>query len=136
MTEIKMKLEYINIDQIRPNPFQPRETFKKESLQELADSIKNGGVIQPIVVRRHGANYEIIAGERRWRATRMANVESIPALVKDVTEDKILLESLVENLHRLDLTDVERENAVHELWKKKDTLGLKNKADLARFLGV
>src|SRR3989304_1749723 len=135
MTATTMKLEYIDIDQIRPNPFQPREHFEKESLQELTNSIKSGGIIQPIVVRKHGANYEIIAGERRWRATRMANVKKIPAIIKDVSEDKILLESLVENLHRLDLSDVERENAVHELWEKKDNLGIHHRAELARMIG-
>jgi ParB family chromosome partitioning protein len=136
MTETNMKLEYIDLDQIRPNPFQPREHFEKESLQELADSIKNGGVIQPIIVRKHGANFEIIAGERRWRATRMANVKKIPAIVKDVAEDRILLESLVENLHRLDLTDIERENAVHELWGKRGVLSVQNKTELAKLLGT
>ena len=136
MTEATLKLEYIDIDQIRPNPFQPREHFEKESLQELADSIKNGGIIQPIVVRKQGANFEIVAGERRWRATRMANVKRIPAIIKDIAENKILLESLVENLHRLDLTDIERENAVHELWKQKEVLGFKTKSDMAKSIGV
>jgi ParB family chromosome partitioning protein len=136
MAEAAMKLEYIDIDQIRPNPFQPREHFEKESLQELTNSIKNGGVVQPIVVRKHGANYEIIAGERRWRATRMAGVKKIPAIVKDIAEDRILIESLVENLHRLDLSDPERENAVHELWEKRNALGIKTKSDLAKAIGM
>jgi ParB family chromosome partitioning protein len=136
MTENRMKLEYIDVDQIRPNPFQPREQFEKESLQELSESIKHGGIIQPIVVRKHGANYEIIAGERRWRATRMANVKTIPAVVKDVVENRILLESLVENLHRLDLSDRERENAVHDLWEKRKTLGVEQKANFAQLLGT
>jgi|GEM_PF-1810265 len=136
MAETTMKLEYIDVDQIRPNPFQPRERFEKESLEELTNSIKSGGVIQPIVVRKHGANFEIIAGERRWRAARMANVKKIPAIIKDVAEDRILLESLVENLHRLDLTDLERENAVHELWEKREALGIHHKAELARIIGA
>ena len=131
-----MKLKMIPISEIQPNPFQPRERFDKESLKELADSIKDADVIQPIVVRQHGLNYQIIAGERRWRATQMAGLKEIPCIIKDVAEERVLLESLIENLHRKDLTDVERENAIRELWENRDTLGFESKAELARKLGV
>jgi ParB family chromosome partitioning protein len=131
-----MELKIIPIDEIQPNPFQPRETFEKESLQELADSIKDVNVIQPIVVRRQGKGYQIVAGERRWRAAQMAGLKEIPSIIKDIPEERVLLESLIENLHRLDLTDSERENTLHELWEKREALGIDNKADLARKIGV
>lgn len=136
MSESDMEFMYIDIDQIRPNPFQPREAFVKESLQELAESIKEGGVIQPIIVRKNGATFEIIAGERRWRATQMAGRKRIPAIIKDVAENRVLIESLTENLHRLDLTDVEKENAIHELWENREDLGIKNQGHLATLIGI
>jgi len=77
----------ISVDEIQPNPFQPRESFEKESLRELADSIRDASVIQPIVVRRHGKGYQIIAGERRWRAAQMAGLKEIPSLIKDIPEE-------------------------------------------------
>lgn len=131
-----MELRMIPLEEIQPNPLQPRESFRRESLQELADSIRESGIIQPIVVRRHGKGYQIIAGERRWRAAQIASIKEIPSIIKDTSDERILLESLVENLHRLDLTDFERENTVHELWEKGEKLGFKNKADLAKTLGV
>lgn len=131
-----MKLKMIPIVEIQPNPFQPRESFERESLKELADSIKEADVIQPIVVRQLGFNYQIVAGERRWRAAQIVGLKEIPCIVKDVAEEKVLLESLIENLHRKDLTDVERENAIRELWENRDTLGFESKAELARKLGV
>ena len=131
-----MELKMIPVHQIQPNPFQPRESFEKESLQELADSIKDASIIQPIVVRRQGEGYQIIAGERRWRAAQMAGLKEIPCIIKEVSEGRVLLESLIENLHRKDLMDIERENAVHELWEKREALGFKTKAELARAIGV
>jgi ParB family chromosome partitioning protein len=131
-----MELRTIPLGQIHPNPFQPRESFEKESIQELADSIKKANIIQPIVVRQHGEGYQIIAGERRWRAAQMANLKEIPCIIKDVAEDRILLESLIENLHRKDLTDIERENAVYELWTNRKNLGFESKAELAKEIGV
>jgi len=130
------ELKTILIDEIQPNPFQPRESFEKESLKELTDSIKNASVIQPIVVRRLEKGYQIIAGERRWRAAEMAGLKEIPCIVKDVAEERVLLESLIENLHRKDLTDVERENAIHGLWENRNVLGFKTKSELAIAIGV
>ena len=128
-----MELRTISVDEIQPNPFQPRESFETESLKELADSMKDASVIQPIVVRRHRKGYQIVAGERRWRAAQMANLKEIPCIIKDVSEERVLLESLIENLHRRDLTDIEREKAIHGLWES----GLfKSKIELAKAIGV
>jgi len=102
-------------------------------LKELADSISDASVIQPIVVRRHGKGYQIIAGERRWRAIQIAGLEEIPCIVKNVPENRVLLESLIENLHRKDLTDIERENAIYDLWKSG---AFKTKDELAKAIGV
>jgi ParB family chromosome partitioning protein len=131
-----MELKMVPIDKIQPNPFQPRESFEKESLKELADSIKDASIIQPIIVRRYKEGYQIIAGERRWRAAQMASLKEVSCIVKDVVDERVLLESLVENLHRRDLTDIERENAIYELWKNKGALGITTKTELAKTLGV
>jgi ParB family chromosome partitioning protein len=131
-----MELKMIAVDEIQPNPFQPRESFEKESLRELADSIRDASVIQPIVVRRHGKGYQIIAGERRWRAAQMAGLKEVPSLIKDIPEGRVLLESLIENLHRKDLTDIEMENAIHQLWENNEALGFKTIMELAKKLGV
>ena len=131
-----MELKTIPISEIQPNPFQPRESFERESLKELADSMKDASVIQPIIVRRHRKGYQIIAGERRWKAAQIIGLEEIPCIVKEIGEERVLLESLIENLHRKDLTDIERENAIHELWENREELGFKYKSDLARAIGV
>jgi len=131
-----MELKMISVNEIQPNPFQPRESFERESLKELADSIKDAKIIQPIVVRQHGFNYQIIAGERRWRAAQIADLKEVPCIVKEIAEERVLLESLIENLHRKDLTDIERENAVHELWQNREDLGFKYKSELAKAIGV
>ena len=89
------------VDKIKSNPFQPRENFEEESLKELADSMKDTGVIQPIVVGAQGKGYQIIAGERRWRAAKLIGLEEIPCVVRKIDENRILLESLVENLLEL-----------------------------------
>lgn len=131
-----MELKVIPLGEIQPNPFQPRESFEKESLKDLADSIKDAGVIQPIVVRRRGFNYQIIAGERRWRAAQIAGLKEIVCIVKEIDDERVLLESLIENLHRRNLTDVERENAVYELWENREEFGFESKSELARAIGV
>lgn len=128
-----MELRMIPIDVIRPNPFQPRVNFEKESLQELADSFKKKGVLEPIIVRKHENGYQIIAGERRWRAAKIAGLKKIPAIIRTISEEDVLTESLMENIHRTDLTDVERENAVYELW----TSGrFKTKSEIANALSL
>src|SRR5712691_7285779 len=93
----------IEVDLIEPSPMQPRSRFDKERLEELAQSIKANGVVQPILVRRRGLRYEVIAGERRWRASQLAGMTRIPALVRDVPDEKLLELALIENIQREDL---------------------------------
>lgn len=130
------KLETLPISKIRPSPFQPRETFEKDELKTLADSMKSLNLLQPIIVRPHRGGYQIACGERRWRAAQMAGWDSIPAVVKDMDERALQLYSLVENMHRLDLKSHEKENAVHSLWKDHYEKEEKSRAELARDLGV
>ena len=97
----------INLSEIRSNPYQPRKTFNEESLKELADSIKNYGVFQPIIVKKSIKGYDLIAGERRVRASKMAGLETIPAIVKDFSDELMREIALLENLQRENLTAVE-----------------------------
>lgn len=114
------ELQSIPVDKIRPNPRQPRTSFEEGSLEELAASIKEHGLVQPIIVRKAGKEYELIAGERRWRASRLAGIKEIRAVVKDIDARETLLESFLENANRDDLTTIERENAITELWESGD----------------
>jgi len=97
----------IPIDSIDPNPYQPRRAFRQESLEELAQSIRVDGVIQPILVRRNGARYTLIVGERRWRAAKLSGASEIPAIEQDIPSDRILEVTLVENIQREDLNAIE-----------------------------
>lgn len=108
-------LSEIPVGQIEPNPFQPRKAFDKPALDELAGSIKSSGMIQPVVVRRAGAGYQLIAGERRWRAARQAGLERIPAIIRDATDVETLELALVENLLREDLNPMEEAEAYQKL---------------------
>lgn len=136
MSTNRLQFSWINADEIRPNPFQPRERIDREALKKLATSIKESSLIQPIIVRKHGKGYQIIAGERRWRALQIAGMKRVPAIIKDVAEKHVLLISLIENLHRQDLKDYERENAIYELWKNKKALGFERKSELANAIGI
>ena len=117
MAEKKMEVRVLRIDEIRPNPFQPRESFPKEDIQQLADSIKGVGLLQPIMVRRKGKTYEIIGGERRWRAAQFAGMEEIPSVVKDVSDAELMMQSLIENVHRKDLEPVEKARGLADVYK-------------------
>lgn len=97
----------IPIDQIDPNPLQPRKVFQSERLAELAQSIRTSGVIQPLVLRRHGSRYQLVAGERRWRASKLAGLERVPAVVQDIPDDHLLEITLIENIQREDLNPIE-----------------------------
>ena len=108
-------LAEIPIDQITVNPHQPRKTFNFNSLSELAVSIQNSGVIQPIIVRRDGDGYQLIAGERRWRAARQAGLQRIPAIVREATDAQSLELALIENLLREDLNPIEEADAYRRL---------------------
>src|SRR6185295_3045033 len=105
----------IAIDELEANPNQPRKSFDPGSISELANSLRNSGMIQPIVVRRTGTGYQLIAGERRWRAAREAGLERIPALVREVTDAESLELALVENLLREDLNPMEEAEAFDKL---------------------
>ena len=97
----------IPVNEIRPNPYQPRKTFNEEALNELAESIKNYGVFQPIIVKKSIKGYDLIAGERRLRASKMAGLDKIPAIVKDFSDDEMREIALLENIQRENLTAIE-----------------------------
>jgi ParB family transcriptional regulator, chromosome partitioning protein len=97
----------IRIDDIDPNPVQPRRVFEPERLRELANSIRVLGIIQPIVVRPSGPRYQLVTGERRWRAAKLAGLEIIPAVVKEIADERLLEITLVENIQREDLNPIE-----------------------------
>lgn len=105
----------IDLDLIDPNPEQPRTRFADENLDELASSIRTNGVVQPIVLRRKGSRYEIVAGERRWRASQRAELRRIPAVVREVSDEKMLELALVENIQRQELNPIEEANAYRRL---------------------
>ncbi|KUM79908.1 ParB/RepB/Spo0J family partition protein [Streptomyces curacoi] len=108
----------IPLEAITPNPRQPREVFDEDALQELVTSIKEVGLLQPIVVRQIGpSRYELIMGERRWRACREAGLEAIPAIVRATDDEKLLLDALLENLHRAQLNPIEEAAAYDQLLK-------------------
>lgn len=97
----------IPIDLIDPNPLQPRRVFQQERLGELAQSIRANGVIQPLVLRKAGPRYQLVAGERRWRAAKLAELTHVPAVVQDIPDDRLLEITLIENIQREDLNPIE-----------------------------
>lgn len=105
----------LDLDLIEPNSEQPRTRFAEENLNELTQSIRANGIVQPIVVRRKGSRYQIVAGERRWRAAQRAGLQKIQAVVKDVADDKLLELALVENIQRQELNPVEEAKAYKNL---------------------
>ena len=113
--DAKQDFFYCDIDLIRPNRFQPRAMFSEEDLQELADSIKTQGVLQPLLVRKDDAGYELIAGERRLRAAKRTGLSQVPVVIKRVTDNQLLEMSLVENIQRENLNPIEEAEAYHRL---------------------
>ena len=101
----------LNLSDLRPNPYQPRKIFDDDALNELAASIKENGVFQPIIVKKTVKGYDIVAGERRYRASKKAGLTTIPAIIKDFTDEEMMNISLLENLQREDLTAIEEANA-------------------------
>ena len=101
----------IGIDQIDPNPLQPRRLFQQERLAELAQSIVANGIIQPLVVRKVGERYQLVAGERRWRAAKLANMPQVPVVVQDIPDERLLEITLIENIQREDLNPIETATA-------------------------
>lgn len=110
----------LRINDIDPNPEQPRKEFNREKIEELARSIDKHGVIQPILVRPHGDRYMIIAGERRWRAGKLAGLDNIPAIVRDIDEKQMHMLALVENLQREDLDPIEEAKGIRQLMDEYD----------------
>jgi ParB family transcriptional regulator, chromosome partitioning protein len=107
------ELRELHVDLVAPNPEQPRKRFDDEALQALADSVKERGVLQPVLVRpRPGGTYELVAGERRWRAARLAGLETLPALVQERDDARSLEDALIENMAREDLNPIEAARAV------------------------
>jgi ParB family chromosome partitioning protein len=104
-----------DIDLIDPSPYQPRTRFREETLEELARSIRVSGIVQPLIARRTDARYQLIAGERRWRAAQRAGLSRVPVVVRDVPEEMALEMTLVENLQREDLNPIEQANAFQRL---------------------
>jgi len=111
----------IDIDLIEPSSAQPRTHFDEGKLEELAQSIRSNGIVQPILVRRRGARYQLIAGERRWRAAQRAGLQRIPAVVREIPDDKLLELALIENIQRQELNAIEEAHAYRRLI---ETLGL------------
>lgn len=105
----------VDIDLIEPSPYQPRTRFAQAALEELAQSIRSTGIIQPLVVRRRGQRYQLLAGERRWRAAQLSGMHRVPAVVQDVPDEKALEITLVENLQREDLNAIEQAHAFERL---------------------
>ena len=113
------KFEIISITDIQKNPYQPRKEFDREKLHELAQSIKENGVIQPIIVRQSPViGYEILAGERRYRASLLAGLRSIPAVVKQLSDQEMMVQSIIENLQRENLNPIEEARAYESLIEK------------------
>ncbi|AFS79910.1 parB-like partition protein [Gottschalkia acidurici 9a] len=116
MGNLNSEITYIPIGQIKPNPYQPRKVFARRSLEELSQSIKTFGILQPISVRKvSDQNYELIAGERRLRATELAQIESIPAVIVDVKDKDSAMLALLENLQREDLNFIEESEGYYNL---------------------
>lgn len=109
------EFQYLNLDEIDPNPDQPRRVFKEQELSELAETIQNVGVIEPIVVRKKGNRYLIISGERRWRASKLVGYKKIPAVIKDFDDVRAAEVALIENIQREDLSAIEEARAYESL---------------------
>ena len=116
----KSDIVEIPLTEIRSNPYQPRKEFDEQSLQEFADSIKEHGVIQPIIVKKSIKGYELIAGERRTRASKMAGKETIPAIIRDFNDDEMMEIALIENIQRENLNPIEEAEALSKIIEKNN----------------
>jgi ParB family chromosome partitioning protein len=112
--------QHISIDAIDPNPLQPRRFFNAERLEELAQSIRSNGIIQPLVVRRAGDRFQLVAGERRWRAAKLAGAQQVPVVVRDIPDDRLLEITLIENIQREDLNPIETAQAFEKMMQALD----------------
>jgi len=112
---VEIAVNEVDIDLIDPNPEQPRTRFVESAMDELAASIRSNGIVQPIVVRRHGNRYQIVAGERRWRAAQRAGLRRVPVTLKEISDEKLLEVALIENIQRQELNVVEEARAYRKL---------------------
>ena len=110
----------VSIGDLRPNPNQPRHEFKEKELRELADSIDQNGILQPLLVRKNGLVYEIVAGERRYQAAKLAGLETVPVVVKDISDEDVFKLALIENLQRADLNPIEEALGYKRLLEEQD----------------
>lgn len=117
-TESEETVQEVKIKDIRPNPYQPRKVFEKEAIEELKQSILEHGILQPIIVRKSIKGFEIVVGERRYRAAKEANLEKVPVVVRELTEQQMMELAVLENLQREDLTPIE-EAAAYQLLMEK-----------------
>ena len=108
-------IENVSVDQLSPGKYQPRKRFDEESLQELADSIIEQGLMQPVIVRKVENNFEIIAGERRWRAAKLAKLDTIPVIVRDINDRTASIIALIENMQRVDLSSIEEAEGIKKM---------------------
>ena len=127
----KEEIIKVKLDELRSNPYQPRQVFNEEALQELADSIKEHGVFQPIIIKKSIKGYEIIAGERRVKASKLAGLDEIPAIVRDFSDEEMMEIALLENLQRENLNPMEESRAYKKLI---ETLNI-TQEELAKKLG-
>ncbi len=139
----KEEIIEISLDELRPNPYQPRKLFDDEALIELSESIKEHGVFQPIIVKKSIKGYEIIAGERRFRASKMAGKETIPAIIRDFTDEQMMEISLLENLQRENLNPLEEalayKNMLDKLNLTQDELSKrvgKSRSHITNIIGI
>lgn len=137
------EIVYLNLDDLRPNPYQPRKIFKDEALQDLAESIKENGVFQPIIVKKSIKGYDIIAGERRFRACKLAGLDKIPAIIRNFTEEQMIEIALLENLQRENLSAIEEalayKNMIEKLNLTQDQLAKKvskSRSHITNMLGL
>ncbi len=121
----------VPVDRVRPNPYQPRRQFSEDEMAELVESIRKHGVLQPVLVRRAGDDYELVAGERRWRAAMAAGLKSLPAVIRECTDRQLMEMALVENLQREDLNAIE-EAAAYRLLLQEFTM---TQEDIAERVG-
>ncbi len=108
-------ISFVDINNIKPNENQPRKSFDEEKLEELATSIKEHGLIQPVILRKAEIGYEIVAGERRWRACRKAGLKEIPCIVKELTDEQNMLMAIIENMQREDLNPIEEAEGLNQM---------------------
>lgn len=130
----------VPIESIDPNPLQPRRIFQAERLEELAQSIRTNGIIQPLVVRRAGDRYQLVAGERRWRASKLAQIARVPVVIRDIPDERLLEITLIENIQREDLNPIETavafERMMRELVLNPEQIGQRTGKDRTTIINL